>query len=139
MGMVLTVPLPNGLEPNTVICNWKKHWQLPDYVVSSTTIYDAAGHGCPRKAVHANLERQDEHGPFSEVRKILYSPIDATFLRVSSRIFKMFNSVLYKENSFIFRQENEPWSYPRGPYMMPDGRIQSPSVSMPAVDDGLEA
>lgn len=90
LGYLLIAAAP--ITPEVILCSWKRHLQLPGYGIEGT------GHGLNVESIR--IPRNDEHGPYVEVRTVLTKPIDSTCLRVNRQLNIEGSKLLYGRNHF---------------------------------------
>ncbi|TAQ91053.1 hypothetical protein B7494_g587 [Chlorociboria aeruginascens] len=128
-GFTLRARKYSHVAPSTVSSNWSGKWSLPHYRVASPL--GMSSDNWERDI--SRIQRVDHLVPYTEIRRVVRRPIDATILRVSKWTNLIGNEMLYGENPFIFRMCNGSF-YDSPPTLLRENVLIRPSPAKPKLD-----
>jgi hypothetical protein len=100
---LLVAPAP--INPKTLEITWYREWQPPSYNLQgggSALDWKLQADGLVESYVYIDL--RDKDGPYTEIRRVLTRPIDATCLRVNKQFNIEGSRILYGQNTFDFER-----------------------------------
>ncbi len=121
LGYLLSLPKDLMIRPHPVTTNWKRVWNIhPNYTIDGTRHYQYT------RSVHK--KQSDKQGEYLEYRRIILPEIDASCLRVHSKLREYGARILYSSNTFAFSMVNRHLEH-CPPYLL--NKVYRPSHQKP--------